>query len=91
MSDASVPGISDRLRTARKAAGLSTHALDRASGCVRGHTAQIESGKRSPTAHTASKIARALGVTLDWLVNGDGRAPSERSLRAVGERLREAG
>lgn len=37
---------------------------------------------------TASALARLFGVTLDWLVSGDGRAPSARVVRAAVEKAR---
>lgn len=46
-----------------------------------GHTALIEAGTRSRVeAETAAKLARALGVSLDWLVSGIGPAPTVESV-----------
>lgn len=68
--------LSTRLRFARICKGLSASALDAAAGISRGHTRQIESGRKpNPEAVTASKLARALGVDLAWLVDGTGEPP----------------
>ena len=59
-----------RLREERKITSASD--LDELAGLSRGHTWLIESGERgkSPSANTARKLASALGVTLDELLEG---------------------
>ncbi len=56
---------------------MSASGLDNVAGLTRGHTWQIESG-RKPRIElaTASKLADALGVSLDWLVDGKGSGPA---------------
>jgi len=79
--------IAERIRWARSIAGLSSRKLDKAAGLRPGHVSMIESrDAHNLDTETATKLSHALGVSLDWLVNGDGREPSERALRAVGER-----
>lgn len=75
----------ERLRWARLAAGISARELDRLAGLAEGHTALLEAGKKNGLEmRTATKLVRALGVTLDWLVMGEGDVPTaERILSAV--------
>lgn len=61
-----------RLRQTRKSLELSASALDAKAGLTRGHTWQIETGRKANIEiETATKLARALGVTIDWLVTGE--------------------
>jgi len=64
--------ISSRLSHARQLAGISAKALDRLAGLTPGHTSAIENGtKLEVSAATVSKLAAALGVSIDWLVDGN--------------------
>ncbi len=75
--------LPERLKWARELMGLSARDLDKLAKITPGHTASVEIGRRkSPSAETARALARALGVSLDWLVDGNGMAPSEAQLRA---------
>lgn len=77
--------IAERVRWIREQTGLSARAVDGLADLTPGHTALIESGSRAdPSAGTLTKIARALGVSLDWLSDGQGLPPSEVHLRAIG-------
>lgn len=68
----------------RKLGGVSAYKLDQLSELTPGHTAAIERGKRpNLEVRTAQRIARALGVSLDWLVSGLGERPSEAQVRAA--------
>lgn len=75
----------DRLRSARLTAGISARELDRLARLAEGHTALLEAGKKNDVeTRTVAKLARALGVTLDWLVLGEGDPPAdEKILEAV--------
>ena len=71
--------FASRLRSARSRLDISARELDRRAGLTEGHTSLMESGKRERLeAATAAKLAQALGVTLDWLVIGEGDGPEER-------------
>mgnify|MGYP003766576231 FL=1 len=71
-----------RLRWAREKSGISARRLDELAGLSPGHTSAIESERRlDPSTSTVAALARALGISLDWLVDGTGTAPSERKLR----------
>ncbi len=51
--------------------GLSAHELDKMAQVTRGYTSRLESGDRqSPEFAPIVKIARALGVSLDFLAHG---------------------
>lgn len=60
--------ISNRLKSARTAAGLSQQALSKATGYSQAHISQMESGDRLPSMETARTLAMALKVDLGWLV-----------------------
>jgi transcriptional regulator with XRE-family HTH domain len=77
--------IAERVRWLREQTGMSARAVDALAHLTPGHTALIEGGHRSdPSSGTLTKLARALGVSLDWLSDGQGAPPSELQLRAVG-------
>jgi transcriptional regulator with XRE-family HTH domain len=64
-------GIGSRVRGARKRRGWSRETLAFYSGISWSAIAQIESGRRTNVRpHTLSSLAGALGVTIDYLVNG---------------------
>jgi transcriptional regulator with XRE-family HTH domain len=70
--------LAERLTWARNKRGLSRAALDALAELSCGHSAKLERarpGKRDlPSAETVGKLARALGIDVDWLING-GRKP----------------
>lgn len=69
--------LAERLAWARDKRGYSRAALDEVADLSCGHTAKLERakpGKRDmPSATTVSKLARALGVDSEWLLNGGPR------------------
>jgi transcriptional regulator with XRE-family HTH domain len=77
--------LAGRLRAARTLAGLSGRALDKLAGRKEGHASVIESRPDGAVkAAVAMAYARALGVSLEWLVDGKGEPPTRESLaRAV--------
>ncbi|MCA8017766.1 XRE family transcriptional regulator [Burkholderia metallica] len=64
--------LGSRVKDARLAAKLSQEALARQVGVSQGLIGQIESGKNQGSKYIAA-IARALGVSADWLETGKGR------------------
>lgn len=52
----------------RKAKGWSKSKLATQSGVARGYITELEQGKYIPTVYTLSKIANALGCTMDELI-----------------------
>jgi transcriptional regulator with XRE-family HTH domain len=78
-----------RVRGARKLTSLSAGALDGLAGLTRGHVNAIEAGRKANVeGKTAQKIARVLGVSLDWLINGEGDPPDAQVVIAAVERAR---
>ncbi len=54
--------VSDKIKTARKKAGLTQPELAKKSGIPQSHISRLENGKHSPSSTTLSKLADALGV-----------------------------
>lgn len=72
-------------------ADLPARELDRLAQTTEGHASLIESGVvKNVTLETAGKLAWALGVTIDWLVNGSGEPPTVPSVQAAVEAARDA-
>jgi len=72
--------FSERVRTARKYAGLSQEELALAIGCTQGLISKIERGDQEETT-LIIKIARACRVNADWLEDETG--PMERDVYIV--------
>lgn len=64
-------GIGDRIRSARRRLDWSRDTLATRAGLSSSAIAQLESGRRKHTRPTTlSALARALGLSIDYLVNG---------------------
>lgn len=62
--------IADNVRKARKKAGLSQDKLAREAGVAYNTVVKIESGEnKNPTIDTLRSIAKALGVSVDEIIN----------------------
>lgn len=82
-------GIGDRLREARELAGLPARELDRLADKTLGHAGLIESRRRSDAqAGTLKAYADVLGLSLDWLIAGRGKLPSQARVKAAVEAAR---
>ena len=69
--------ISGRTRELRDARGLSLQAVADRAGLTKSHIWELEQGRsRNPTISTAVSLARALGVSLDYLTGLTNAAPS---------------
>jgi transcriptional regulator with XRE-family HTH domain len=78
----------ERLRRLRELAGLSQSELARRSGIHRPIITMLENGRRTGlTAESARRLARALNVTIDYLISdalfGDADSEEEESLARV--------
>jgi len=62
--------IAERIRAARKAAGLTQKELGERMGVSSVAVTQYESGKRIPKVDTLQRIADALGIDIGVLVHG---------------------
>ena len=60
-----------RVRQAREKKGIGSRELDRLAGLKEGHVAVIEGRDGALESETALKIAKALGVSLEWLISGN--------------------
>jgi hypothetical protein len=64
------------------AAGLGPGAVDELAGLYPGHARQFLNGSKSlMRATTAIALARIFGVTVEYLIEGDGTAPTDRVVR----------
>ena len=61
----------ERIKTARKQAGLTQKELGKALGVSFQAVAQWETGRRVPKVETIQRIGKALGVSWLWLANPD--------------------
>jgi transcriptional regulator with XRE-family HTH domain len=59
-----IPGLADKLRSAREAAGLSQQQAADASGMYQATIARYETDERVPTLGALYKLADAYGVTV---------------------------
>jgi transcriptional regulator with XRE-family HTH domain len=73
--------FADRLRGLRSKAAKSREELAQTSGLARGTIRDYEQGKRKPTLESASKLAGALGVSLDELTGDGGQAEKPKRKR----------
>lgn len=76
MTNAKAPDIfnfSVRLRMARKKAGMTAEELAKLSGVCMTSIYLYEEGRRYPNIFSATLIASALGVSLDWLAGRDAK------------------
>ncbi|HOP19737.1 MAG TPA: helix-turn-helix domain-containing protein [Amphiplicatus sp.] len=91
MADDALPSglssIGDRIRQARKAAGLNQAALAARVGVTQPAVANWESGVHDPRRMMLAKLAEALSTPLDWLAEG-ARSAAERDKGAAAAYLR---
>jgi hypothetical protein len=71
-------------------AGMAARELDRLADITEGHTSLLESVVENVSAQTLAKVSKVLGVSIDWLVTGEGKEPSERAVKAAVEAARAA-
>jgi transcriptional regulator with XRE-family HTH domain len=82
--------LASRLSAIRSRAGLTQADLAALAGLKNpSHVGMIERGERSDiAATTATALARTLGTTAEYLVDGEGDAPLDDALRAAVARAR---
>ncbi len=68
------PGIAERLAELRKLNGLTLEELAQRASLTKSYLSKLERGLSSPTIGTVLKLADALGVTVDQLINRSSRA-----------------
>jgi transcriptional regulator with XRE-family HTH domain len=65
-----VPGVGERIKTRRLELGWTQDQLCQKSGISKGFLSDLENEKRSVSADNLLDIARALSVSLDFLMTG---------------------
>ncbi len=76
-------GVSERLRSFRKAGESPASVLSVRAGLSQDMVRQIEAGLiKSPSAEVLVRLADALGVPVDWLIAGRGPSPSAAAIAA---------
>ena len=73
--------VADRIAHARGLVGLSPFRLSKLAGLSRSAIWLIEDGQREPRETTLERIAPVLGVTVEWLAEGKGKAPRAATVR----------
>ena len=69
--------VGERLTSARKNKGLSQPELVHRSGVAQTQISRYETGKAQPRISVLTRLAAALSVDTDWLLNGDDEADVE--------------
>ena len=69
MADDTSTHLANNLKRLREIQGLSQASLAEQSGVPRPTIAHLESGQANPTLHVVLRVARALGVSMDDLVD----------------------
>lgn len=64
--------FAERLEEARKEKGCTQKAISDQIGITGAYMSQMSTGKRVPSDRTAKDLAEALGVNVQWLVEGTG-------------------
>ena len=72
MSDDDVESLSNYLKRAREEAGLSLREVAAKSGVSFAHIRRLEQGLRKPTVEVLQKVAEALALDLDEVLNAVG-------------------
>lgn len=73
--------LSARARFLRESAGISQREADRLAHLTRGASGAIERGEvEKPHAETLLGLSRLYGVTIEWMLTGDGSAPPHRDV-----------
>lgn len=68
--------INERIKQTRKRLGYSQEILGSRVGVSRVSISQWERGENTPNGRYLNELAAALGVTVDWLLTGEGDTPS---------------
>lgn len=71
--------LGENIRARRERVGMTQTALAGEAQITVPAICQIEKNIRTPNAYTFAAIARALGITMDELMNGEGRRKEERA------------
>ncbi|WP_324044019.1 LexA family protein [Aeromonas dhakensis] len=75
--------INDRITASRQAQKMSKAELARRVGISHASVSKWESGLNQPKGRYLNDLAAALGVTVDWLLTGDGEARGQPASEAM--------
>lgn len=76
--------VGQRLRAARELAGISAKDLDRLAGNSEGHQWVLEKlEEATAVAKTLDGVCTVLGLSLDYVVRGQGRKPTKKTVSAA--------
>lgn len=75
--------INDRISARRRARKISQDELAKRIGITRVSISKWESGLNQPKGRYLNDLAAALGVTVDWLLTGEGEATERPSPEAI--------
>jgi transcriptional regulator with XRE-family HTH domain len=81
--------LAGRIARIHKLSGLDRKEMSELARLTQCHVGMLIRGDvKAPEPDTLIKIARTFGVSLEWLLTGDGEAPSEQSIQAAIETTR---
>ncbi|HEY7490288.1 MAG TPA: helix-turn-helix transcriptional regulator, partial [Candidatus Tectomicrobia bacterium] len=69
----------ERIRYIREKKKMTQDRLAEAAGISKGFLSDVENNKRNISAKTLLQIANALGASVDYLLQGEAKAPVERT------------
>jgi transcriptional regulator with XRE-family HTH domain len=69
----------ERIRDIREKKKMTQDRLAEAAGISKGFLSDVENNKRNISAKTLLQIANALGASVDYLLQGEAKAPVERT------------
>ena len=86
-------GIAERLKWARRLTGMSQRRLTEAAGLKSdGPVRHAESGHTDTLdSKSAVSLAAVLGCSVDWLLTGEGEAPTDEHLKSLRQPVADAG
>lgn len=82
MARAAAEGLGERIRSLRAQVGITARELDALADLAACHVNAIELTSKIST-KSLERIADVFGVSLDWLLRGDGRARTRDQVRAA--------
>lgn len=79
----------ERLRQWRQSQGLTTRAVANATGMTESHISRFETGKTQITIKYLSVLNDIYGLSIDWLITGQGDPVPQRSGPPILEQYQE--
>ena len=74
--------LADRLRLVRSYSEASARKISAVAGLSPSHVGYLETtAHANPEARTLEALARVFGVTVGWLLNGEGKPPTAEGVR----------